>query len=96
MEIGTVRDIFYNPQHPYTKGLLKAVPSINMDRAERLFTIPGNPPDLLNPPVGCPYAARCENAMVICTRQQPPYFEMGKNHSIACWRLHDDCPQKGN
>ncbi|MBU5257443.1 ABC transporter ATP-binding protein [Tissierella praeacuta] len=92
MEIGTVRDIFYNPQHPYTKGLLKAVPSIDLDKSERLFTIHGNPPDLLNPPVGCPYEERCEYAMEICSKYQPPYFDIASEHKVMCWRLHEDCP----
>lgn len=92
MEVGGVRDIFYNPQHPYTKGLLKAVPSISLDKAERLYTIPGNPPDLLNPPKGCPYAERCEHVMGICMEYQPPYFDIADGHKAMCWRLHESCP----
>lgn len=95
MEIGTVRDIFYNPQHPYTKGLLKAVPSIDLDRREGLFTIAGSPPDLLNPPRGCPYGARCEDAMGICIKKEPPPFEVGEEHAVMCWKSHDDYPRKG-
>ena len=92
MEVGGVRDIFYNPQHPYTKGLLKAVPSIHLDKAERLYTMPGNPPDLLNPPKGCPYAERCEYTMGICMEYQPPYFDIADGHKAMCWRLHENCP----
>lgn len=92
MEVGGVRDIFYNPQHPYTKGLLKAVPSMNLDKAERLYTISGNPPDLLNPPKGCPYAERCEYTMGTCMEYQPPYFDIADGHKAMCWRLHESCP----
>ncbi|MBU5437077.1 ABC transporter ATP-binding protein [Tissierella sp. MSJ-40] len=90
MEVGGVRDIFYNPQHPYTKGLLRAVPSINLDKTKRLYTIHGNPPDLLNPPIGCPYAERCHHAMEICLKYQPQFFNISDRHKAACWRLHED------
>ena len=96
MEQGPVRDIFYNPRHPYTKGLLKAVPNINLQREQRLFTIPGNPPNLIDPPQGCPYASRCEHTMGVCFKHKPPYFKVGKMHDAMCWLLHDDCPHKGN
>src|SRR5690606_2666645 len=66
VETGTAKDIFYNPSHPYTKALLRSLPTTDMDRSVRLVSIPGTPPDLLNPPVGCGFASRCENCMKIC------------------------------
>ncbi len=92
VETGTAEDIFYHPSHPYTKALLKSLPKTDMDRSERLVSIAGTPPDLLNPPVGCPFASRCPYAMKICLTEMPPHFEPEKNHKSACWLLHPDCP----
>ncbi len=94
MEQGSERDIFYNPQNPYTVGLHKSVPSINEagDR-ERLVPIEGTPPDLMFPPVGCAFSPRCPHAMEICLKRQPPTFKIGENHSSACWLLHEEAPQ---
>ncbi|KAF5033503.1 ABC transporter ATP-binding protein [Sedimentibacter saalensis] len=93
MEKGSIRDIYYEPRHPYTMGLLKSIPKVASDEKQRLIPIPGTPPDLLNPPTGCPFYARCEYAMRICNTQQPPYFksEDGKHESM-CWLLHPDAP----
>ena len=60
---------------------------------EKLIPIEGQPPDLLNPPVGCPFAARCEYAMKICMQKQPPLFEIGEKHKAACWLCHEDAPK---
>lgn len=92
VETGTAKDIFYNPSHPYTKALLRSLPTTDMDRSVRLVSIPGTPPDLLNPPVGCGFASRCENCMKICHEEQPAEFEVGKKHTASCWLLHPDCP----
>jgi oligopeptide transport system ATP-binding protein len=92
VETGTAKDIFYNPSHPYTKALLKSLPTTDMDRSVRLVSIAGTPPDLLNPPVGCGFASRCENCMKICHEEQPEQFEVAKNHAASCWLLHEDCP----
>jgi len=92
VETGTAKDIFYNPSHPYTKALLRSLPTTDMDRSVRLVSIPGTPPDLLNPPVGCGFASRCENCMRICHEEQPNQFEIGENHTASCWLLHPDCP----
>lgn len=94
MEKGSIRDIYYEPRHPYTMGLLKSIPKVASDEKQRLIPIPGTPPDLLNPPTGCPFYARCEYAMRICNTQQPPYFksEDGKHESM-CWLLHPDAPK---
>lgn len=88
MESGTADDIFYRPAHPYTLGLLKSVPGAGERRKERLTPIPGNPPDLMNPPVGCPFAARCDCAMRICNLAQPELREVGEGHIAACWLQH--------
>jgi len=92
MEKGTVDDLFYNPKHPYTKGLLKSVP--RMDRMEkgRLVPIPGSPPDLLSPPKGCPFSTRCPHVMAICVEEMSPVFKINESHSSACWLLHEDSP----
>ncbi|MDO4459804.1 MAG: ABC transporter ATP-binding protein [Clostridia bacterium] len=92
VETGTVRDIFYNPTHPYTKALLASLPSADATKKERLTSIPGSPPDLLNPPVGCGFAARCERCMHICKEAQPDTFTIEGIHESSCWLLHPDCP----
>ncbi len=92
VELGTAEDIFYRPSHPYTKALLRSLPTTDMDRSVRLVSIAGTPPDLLNPPVGCGFASRCRNCMKICHAQLPPQFEVGQNHLSACWLHHEDCP----
>ena len=88
MEEGSVRDIFYRPSHPYTKGLLLSVPNDASGIKERLIPIPGSPPDLMNPPVGCLFAARCPDAMKICNVAPPESVSVGKDHSSSCWLLH--------
>ena len=91
VEQGPVDDIFYNPGHPYTKGLLRSMPRVDAESYERLIPIEGSPVDMLNPPEGCPVAPRCEHAMKICLQQMPPYVEMGENHRAACWLRVQDC-----
>lgn len=92
VETGTAEDIFYRPSHPYTRALLKSLPKTDMDRSVRLVSIAGTPPDLLNPPVGCPFASRCLHTMKLCQAEMPPHFAPDKNHQSACWLLHPDCP----
>jgi len=92
VETGTVEDIFYRPAHPYTKALLQSLPKTDMDKNTRLVSINGTPPDLLNPPQGCPFSGRCKYTMKICLNEMPPNFEPSKNHKAACWLLHEDCP----
>ncbi|KAB3527603.1 ABC transporter ATP-binding protein [Alkaliphilus serpentinus] len=92
MEKGSVEDIFYNPQHPYTKGLLKSVPRMDSEEKGRLVPIQGSPPDLLNPPAGCPFSTRCPHVMKICLDEAVPNFKVDKFHTSACWLLHDDAP----
>ena len=92
VETGTVQDVFYRNAHPYTQALLKSLPTIDSDKKDRLVSIAGTPPDLLNPPKGCGFAARCKHCMHICKEEQPPEFTVGENHTASCWLLHPDCP----
>ena len=88
MEQGAVNDIFYNPQHPYTRGLLRSMPRLDSESQERMVPIEGTPVDLLDPPKGCSFGPRCEHCMKICLRNAPPMVEIGDNgHVSACW-LH--------
>ena len=90
VEQGPVDDIFYQPGHPYTMGLLRSMPRVDAESYERLIPIEGTPVDILNPPEGCPFAPRCEHAMKVCLQKMPPYVELGDNHRAACWlRVQD-------
>lgn len=93
VEEGTDRDIFDNPKHPYTWGLLKAVPRIDEEERERLSTIKGIPPDLIAPPKGCPFAQRCEFAMRICFEKMPDYYEINGAHRVKCWLMDKRAPK---
>ena len=84
MEMGTRREIFYSTAHPYTKGLLRSVPNPEMPK-ERLIPIEGQPPDLLNPPEGCPYVKRCPDAMRICLENKPEMIRLSDSHCYSCW-----------
>jgi oligopeptide transport system ATP-binding protein len=92
VETGTVDEVFYNPQHPYTWGLISSMPSLDSDDAD-LYAIPGTPPDLLNPPAGDAFAARNEFAMQIDLEKQPPMFKVSDTHYAATWLLHPDAPK---
>lgn len=85
IETGNIDDIFYNPKHPYTWGLLKSVPKVNADEHERLIPIEGNPVDLINPPKGCAFAPRCEHCMKVCMEKKPPVCHVGEGHDALCW-----------
>ena len=85
IECGSTDDIFYNPKHEYTKGLLRSVPRLNEKESQRLIAIEGTPVDMLNPPAGCPFAPRCPKCMKICLREMPPYTDFSEIHSSACW-----------
>lgn len=93
MEEGTSEEIFYNPKHPYTLGLLRSIPKISeKSDKQRLIPIDGTPPDLLKPPQGCPFAPRCDFAMKICIEQIPGYTQMNSTHRSMCHLLHPDAP----
>ena len=94
VECGTADDIFYNPQHEYTKGLLRSVPNINDRESKRLIAIEGTPVDLLNPPAGCPFAPRCPSCMKICLGKMPPYHSHSDLHTSACW-LYEKAEMEG-
>ncbi|MCO1603032.1 ABC transporter ATP-binding protein [Desulfosporosinus nitroreducens] len=93
VESGTVQDIYKSPQHPYTWGLLKSVPRLDALSRTKLVPIHGTPPDLLKPPVGCGFTARCAHAMKICAEQPPGITEINPGHQVACWLLHPDAPK---
>ncbi|MFT9272983.1 MAG: ABC transporter ATP-binding protein [Liquorilactobacillus nagelii] len=90
IEYGTVDEIFYNPQHPYTWGLLNSMPTLSSTKLE---AIPGTPPDLLDPPKGDPFAARNPFAMKIDAEQKPPFFKVSETHYAATWLLHPNAPK---
>ncbi|WP_079508105.1 ABC transporter ATP-binding protein [Mesobacillus jeotgali] len=92
VEIGTVDEVFYNPQHPYTWGLISSMPSLDA-KEEELYAIPGTPPNLLHPPKGDAFAARNEYAMQIDLEEQPPMFKVSDTHYAATWLLHPDAPK---
>ena len=92
MEYGTVDEIFYHPRHPYTMGLLGSIPHVDGGEKRRLIPIDGTPPDLINPPKGCPFSTRCKYCMNVCTQEQPPYFAEDK-HRTMCWLLDADAPK---
>jgi len=92
MEKGTVEDIFYNPQHPYTKGLHKSIPKVNKSGKERLVPIEGSPPDLMNPPTGCPFSPRCPHAMEVCLQEAAPMLKINDTQESACWLNHEAAP----
>ena len=92
MEYGTVDEIFYHPRHPYTMGLLGSIPHVDGGEKRRLIPIDGTPPDLINPPKGCPFSTRCKYCMNVCTREQPPYYAEDK-HRTMCWLLDVDAPK---
>ncbi len=92
MEKGTVEDIFYRHQHPYTKGLYRSIPKTTKKDKDRLIPIEGSPPDLMNPPTGCPFSPRCPHTMKICLEKQAPLFNLSETHTSACWLQHMDAP----
>lgn len=85
VEYGTTDDIFYNPKHEYTKGLLRSMPRLDDRESKRLTAIEGTPVDMLNPPAGCPFAPRCASCMKICLRAMPEYMDHSDVHYSACW-----------
>ena len=94
METGTSDEIFYDPKHPYTKALLRAIPSTELKEGERLQAIEGLPPSLVNPPAGCPFAERCEYASERCAQQLPEYYEFSGTHRAMC-HLYDQAQTNG-
>ena len=96
MEEANIYDVFENPLHPYTMGLIASIPDINQDKSKKLQPIIGSPPDMIHPPEGCPFAPRCPYACRICLHQLPPVFSSGEGHKSRCWLLAEDAPSSGN
>lgn len=96
MEEGSVFELFENPGHPYTIGLLDSVPQVNQDKSARLQPIPGSPPDLLAPPRGCPFWSRCKYARRLCVNERPEKTALSQTHVSSCWLNHPEAPASGN
>ncbi|MFD1464915.1 ABC transporter ATP-binding protein [Lapidilactobacillus mulanensis] len=92
IEYGTVDEIFYDPKHPYTWGLLNSMPTLDTS-SKRLYAIPGTPPNLLDPPAGDAFAPRNPYTMEIDHEAMPPFFKVTDTHYAATWLLHPDAPQ---
>ena len=86
VERGFTEDIFENPLHPYTKGLIDSVPRLDRQDAQRLFSIPGQPPNVIDLPPCCPFYPRCSEAMEICKTKYPSEKDFGNSHSASCWK----------
>lgn len=93
VERGTTDEIFYNPQHPYTWALLQSVPRLDTKNKNKLFSIKGTPPDLIKPPIGCPFATRCEYCMQICKEEAPEVTKISDSHEVSCWLKNPNAPQ---
>ena len=95
VEYGPIKDVFANPQHPYTRGLLSSIPSIDGEKVERLTQIEGSPPDLRNLPPGCPFMPRCPEATSLCAASLPELTERGTNHVAACFMTDPTTAKRG-
>ena len=85
VERGSNLSIFHSPKHPYTNALLEAVPRLDLVNKQVLSSIEGTPPDLLNPPPGCPFCSRCKYCMEICCTEEPPAVPFDERHEASCW-----------
>ena len=92
-EQGDVREIFYGARHPYTWGLLNSIPKVQQKRGEKLIPIKGTPPDMLQPPAGCPFSPRCRYCMPVCSAYMPPVTALSGTHSVSCHLLHPNAPK---
>ena len=92
VESAPCEEIFRNPRHPYTIGLLNSIPKLDSDK--KLVPIEGTPIDLLNPPAGCPFAQRCDHCMKVCLSHMPEYAQVGDRHKSACWLLDQRAPKE--
>ena len=90
VEKGECNDIFSSHKHPYTWALLNAAPSLEIENNRELVSIEGTPPDLINPPKGCPFASRCKYCMNICAEAVPPEYDYGTGHKVSCWLYHPE------
>lgn len=92
MEEALIDDLFETPSHPYTMGLLASIPDMEQEKSVRLQPIPGSPPDMTNPPKGCPFAPRCPYARAVCAAQLPDFVEIGEQHRSRCFLQYPDAP----
>jgi len=92
VETGTVDEVFYRPKHPYTWGLLSSIPELD-SKGKRLIAIEGSPPNLANPPKGCPFAPRCPHAMKICVEKMPDTISTSDTQKTSCWILDERSPK---
>ncbi|MGN0406114.1 MAG: ABC transporter ATP-binding protein [Bariatricus sp.] len=92
VERGTVEEIFYDTAHPYTKGLMNSIAKLDTEKGKKLTPIEGTPPDLFAPPVGCPFAARCEYAMDVCHQYPAEVYKITDEHETSCWLQHEFAP----
>lgn len=90
VEKGECSEIFSSHRHPYTWALLNAAPSLEIKNNRKLISIEGTPPDLINPPKGCPFASRCKYCMNICVEAAPPEYDYGAGHKVSCWLYHPE------
>jgi peptide/nickel transport system ATP-binding protein len=86
VETATTRDIFKAPKHPYTSALIHSVPKLDR-KDDRLYSIEGQPPSMMNLPPGCRFCPRCNVALPVCKEQEPPEVKLTENHSVSCWRV---------
>lgn len=93
IETGTARQVFYEPKHPYTWGLLGAMPDILQQRQDKLYSIPGTPPDLFAPPTGCAFASRCEYCMKACMMENPEEYNSVDHHMTRCFLQDERAPK---
>jgi oligopeptide/dipeptide ABC transporter ATP-binding protein len=93
VELGSVEDIFDNPLHPYTQGLLLSVPTIKLDEKEELYKMGGEPPNLTHPPTACRFHPRCPEVMAICKKYEPDFQMTEPGRFVKCW-LYQDHPEK--
>jgi oligopeptide/dipeptide ABC transporter ATP-binding protein len=84
-ELGTVYDVFGDPLHPYTQGLMQSVPNIRLDEGDSLYKMAGEPPNLLQPPTGCRFHPRCPQVMDICSQKDPAFRISHSEHYVSCW-----------
>lgn len=93
VERGTTDEIYYSPKHPYTWALLKSVPGLHSETKADLYSLKGTPPDLMNPPAGCPFAARCEYCMPVCREREPEETIITLTQGVRCWLQHPMAPE---